>query len=224
MNIKDFHTKPKPVSTISHFNAAPKIKLQEKTSLIGSIILVIALIAACKDSDKSNDNLKISYTKIGNSVVKKTFDTLRNSLQTAISQSGFEGAVPYCQTAAHSLTNIYASDSVTIRRTALKYRNPTNKPDTSEERILKIFVSQKEQGIINDSIKPITEVSKNGEVHFYKPILLQQMCASCHGTKSTDIQPSVWKAISSLYPLDMAYDFKTGDLRGMWHIRFRSKN
>jgi Protein of unknown function (DUF3365) len=187
-------------------------------------ILVIALFATCNNSNKSNDNLEISYTKIGNSIVKKTFDTLRNSLQTAISQSGFEGAVPYCQTAAYSLTNIYASDSVTIRRTALKYRNPTNKPDTSEERILKIFASLKEQGIINDSIKPITEKGKNGEVHFYKPIMLQQMCASCHGSKSTDIQPPVWKAINALYPFDMAYDFKTGDLRGMWHISFRIKN
>ena len=183
-------------------------------------ILQIALFVACNNSTKSNDNLKSEYTIMGNSIVKKTFDTLRNSLQSAISQSGVEGAVPYCKTAAYSLTNIYASDSVKIRRTALKYRNPANKPGTSEERILKMFASLKEQGIINDSIKPITEESKNGEVHFYKPIMLQQMCASCHGSKSTDIQPYVWKAINTLYPLDMAYDFKTGDLRGMWHITF----
>ena len=186
-------------------------------------ILVSTLFAACNNSNKSNDNIKLDYTKMGNSIVKKTFDTLRNSLQTAISQSGFEGAVPYCQTAAYSLTNIYASNSVTIRRTTLKYRNPANKPDTSEERILKIFASLKEQGIINDSIKPITEESKNGQIHFYKPIMLQQMCASCHGSKSIDIQPPVWKAINTLYPLDRAYDFKTGDLRGMWHITFTNK-
>lgn len=186
-------------------------------------ILLITLFTSCNNSNKSKDNIKSDYTKMGNSIVKKTFDTLRNSLQSAISQSGVEGAVPYCQTAAYSLTNIYASDSVTVRRTALKYRNPANKPDTSEERILKIFASLKEQGIINDSIKPITEESKNGQIHFYKPIMLQQMCASCHGSKSTDIQPPVWKAINTLYPLDRAYDFKTGDLRGMWHITFTNK-
>ena len=186
-------------------------------------ILIITLFTFCNSSDKSKENLKPDYTKMGNSIVKKTFDTLRSSLQTAISQSGFEGAVPYCKTAAYSLTNIYASDSVTIRRTALKYRNPTNKPDTSEERILKIFASLKQQGVISDSIKPITEENKNGEVHFYKPIILQQMCASCHGSKSTDIQPPVWKAINTLYPFDMAYNFKIGDLRGMWHITFKNK-
>lgn len=184
-------------------------------------IPVIALVTACNNSNKNNDSIKSDYTKMGNSIVKKTFDTLRNSLQSAVSQFGFEGAVPYCQTAAYSLTNIYASDSVTIRRTSLKYRNPANKPDTSEERILKKFASLNEQGIMNDSIKPMTEDSKNNEVHFYKPIILQQMCASCHGSKSTDIQPPVWKAINTLYRLDMAYDFKTGDLRGMWHITFR---
>lgn len=186
-------------------------------------ILIITLFTSCNNNNKSKDSIQPDYSKMGNSIVKKTFDTLRNSLQSAISQSGVDGAVPYCKTAAYSLTNIYASDSVTIRRTALKYRNPTNKPDTTEERILKIFASLKEQGIINDSIKPITEASKNGEVHFYKPIMLLQMCASCHGSKSTDIQPPVWKAISTLYPLDMAYDFKTGDLRGMWHISFKTK-
>lgn len=191
-----------------------------KHTFIYISILVITLFTACNNSRKSNVVEKSDYTKMGNSIVKKTFDTLRSSLQTAISQSGFEGAVPYCKTAAYSLTNIYASDSVTIRRTALKYRNPTNKPDKSEERILKIFASLKQQGVISDSIKPITEENKIGEVHFYKPIILQQMCASCHGSKSTDIQPPVWKAITTLYPLDRAYDFKTGDLRGMWHITF----
>lgn len=191
-----------------------------KHTIIYSSMLIITLFTSCNNSNRSNDDEKPDYTKIGNSVVKKTFDTLRNSLQSEISQSGVDGAVPYCQTAAYPLTNVYASDAVTVRRTALKYRNPTNKPDSSEERILKIFASLKAQGIVNDSIKPITEWSKNGEVHFYKPIMLQQMCASCHGSKSTDIQPPVWKAISTLYPLDMAYDFKTGDLRGMWHITF----
>jgi hypothetical protein len=185
-------------------------------------ILIIVLFTSCNNSNKGKLNMQSDYTKMGNSIVKKTFDTLRNSLQSAISQSGVEGAVPYCNTAAYSLTNIYASDSVTIRRTAFKYRNPANKPDTSEERVLKIFASLKEKGISNDSIKPIVEGIENDEVHFYKPIMMQQMCVSCHGSKSTGIQPPVWKAISTLYPLDMAYDFKTGDLRGMWHIIFRN--
>ena len=191
-----------------------------KHTFIYISILAITLFTACNNSRKSNVVEKSDYTKMGNNIVKKTFDTLRNSLQMAISQSGIEGAVPYCQSAAYALTNSYVSDSVTIRRTALKYRNPANKPDTSEERILTIFASLKEQGIINDSIKPITEEGKNGDIHFYKPIMLQQMCTSCHGSKSADIQPPVWKAITTLYPLDRAYDFKTGDLRGMWHIIF----
>lgn len=195
-----------------------------KHTIIYISMLIITLFTSCNNSNKTKVSIQPDYTKMGNSIVKKTFDTLRNSLQSTISQTGVEGAVPYCQTAAFSLTNVYATDSVTIRRTALKYRNEMNKPDTSEERVLKIFASLKEQGVLNDSIKPITEVSKNGDVHFYKAIMLQQMCAPCHGSKSTDIQPAVAKAINTLYPLDRAYDFKTGDLRGMWHISFKAKN
>lgn len=136
---------------------------------------------------------------------------------------GIEKAVSYCQVNAHLLTDTYAADSVMIRRTALKYRNAANKPDTAEERILNFFTAQKEKGIANDSLKAITEKSKDGTIHFYKPIMLQPMCASCHGDKTAAGLSALWKTIDSLYPADNAYNFKQGDLRGMWHVKFTKK-
>ena len=136
---------------------------------------------------------------------------------------GVENAVTYCQANAYPLTASYASDSVTIRRTALKYRNTSNKPDTAEERILKFFASQKEKGIENDSLQAITEKDASGKIHFYKPILLQSMCVNCHGSKTDVGQASLWKTIDSLYPSDMAFGYQPGDLRGMWHVTFIKK-
>lgn len=190
---------------------------------IGSLSMIFFI--SCNSNSHSNfsNEEKLQYTKMGNSVVKQTFDTLSHSLQKAIAEKGVEKAVSFCQVNAYPLTDTYASDSVTIRRTALKYRNPANKPTAVEERILKFFASQKEKGITNDSLKAITEKGANGVVHFYKPIILQQMCATCHGNKTDIAQATLWKNIDSLYPSDMAYNFKPGDLRGLWHVSFIKK-
>lgn len=191
--------------------------------LITISLLLTVFFSACKNANHFSEEEKLQYTKMGNRVVKQTFDTLSHSLQTAIGEIGAEKAVSYCQVNAYPLTDTYASDSVIIRRTSLKYRNPANKPDTAEDRILQLFASLKEKGITNDSLKVVIEKSKNGTIHFYKPIFLQPMCASCHGTKTDDGQSALWKTIDSLYPSDLASGYKPGDLRGMWHVKFTTK-
>ncbi len=194
-----------------------------KQQLIFIGLLSISAFVSCTSNSSFSNEEKVQYSKMGNRIVKQTFDTLSHSLQTAIGEMGVEKAVSYCQVNAYPLTDTYTSDSVTVRRTALKYRNTANKPTTDEERILKFFVSQKEKGIVNDSLKPVTEKELNGTVHFYKPIILQQMCASCHGNKTDVAQAELWKTMDSLYPADMAFGFKPGDLRGIWHVSFLKK-
>ena len=189
-----------------------------KHVIISMGLLSIISIVSCNSTDNFSAKEKLQYTNMGNKLVKQTFDTLSHSLQNAIAEMGTEKAVSYCQVNAYPLTDTYKSDSVTIRRTALKYRNPANKPTADEERILKLFASQKEKGIVNDSLKAITEKEANGTIHFYKPIILQPMCANCHGNKSDIAQTALWKTIDTLYPSDLAYGFKPGDLRGIWHV------
>lgn len=187
------------------------------------VTLVIACWIGCKSKEQVTQDPLAQYTVMGNRIVKNTFDTLRHSLQSAISQAGYENAVTYCKTAALSLTNTYGSDSIRISRTSLKYRNPANKPGIAEAEVLTSFEDQISQGIKTDSLKPIIIAGTNGTVHFYKPILLQPMCIACHGSKSADIAPAVWDQLQTNYPSDMAYDYKVGDLRGMWHITFEKK-
>lgn len=189
--------------------------------LIG--LLSIISIISCNSTGNFSNEEKLQYTKMGNQLVKQTFDTLSHSLQKTIAEMGAEKAISYCQVNAYPLTETYASDSVIIRRTALRYRNPENKPTTDEDRIFKLYTSQKEKGIVNDSLKVIIEKEPNGTVNFYKPIILQQMCGSCHGNKKDIALAELWKTMDSLYPTDMAFDFKPGDLRGIWHVSFIKK-
>lgn len=160
------------------------------------------------------------YIKKGNEIVAHTFDTLRNSLLHAISSQGVEGAITFCNENAYPITATYA-DSVVIRRAASRYRNPDNKPDSLERLIL----DEMNQQVLSAG-KPGTRLVRNtsgGEIHFFKPILLQPMCLSCHGAPGKEIAVTTVTKIQELYPDDGAVDFKEGDLRGVWHIVFRSQ-
>lgn len=66
-------------------------------------------------------------------------------------------------------------------------------------------------------------VTIDNKVHYYKPILIQPMCLSCHGTAGKEIASELLLVLDSLYPGDKARGYKAGDLRGMWHIVFDKK-
>jgi hypothetical protein len=102
----------------------------------------------------------------------------------------------------------------------LKVRNPGNAPDSLEQLILQ---EMERDTKTQKEIKAKLVRSLSGEVHYFKPILLQPMCLNCHGTPQTQIQPATLNKIKELYPNDQAIDFKEGDLRGIWHIIFRRK-
>lgn len=102
----------------------------------GILILVISasliLLLSCERKkditgmDSQNSFISDSaYIHAGNHLVKNTFDTLRASLQQQISSQGFDGAITFCNEQAYPITHAYA-DSVTIKRAALRYRNPNN--------------------------------------------------------------------------------------------------
>jgi Protein of unknown function (DUF3365) len=198
----------------------------------GKVIVVLAILASmfiaisCSRNTPEAKTVRGEpipdsvYTKKGNAIVALTFDTLRNSLLNAISTHGMDGAITFCNENAYSLTTTY-SDSVVVRRTALRYRNPDNIPDSLEQSIL----DEINTNLLSGG-KPETKVvrhSSKKEIHFFKPILMQPMCLNCHGTPGKQIQNTTLASIQQLYPDDRAVDFKEGDLRGVWHIVFKSQ-
>jgi hypothetical protein len=187
--------------------------------IILSVLIFSVTLSGCRRNidevtDQTHDSV---YVKQGNMIVSATFDSLRNSLLRAIGTQGFEGAITYCNVNAFVLTNTYA-DSVSIERTALRYRNPKNKPDSLEQVILESMTSELKPGAV-----PGTKIIRddlNGEIHYFKPIMMQAMCLNCHGKPNDQINEKTSTRIRQLYPRDRAVDFKEGDLRGVWHIIF----
>jgi hypothetical protein len=205
----------------------------QERSASGKLIYLIAFLlgsaiaTSCVEKRPENEYDPASkvvadsiYMQAGKSIVAHTFDTLRSSLLKAIGSQGLDGAVAFCNENAYPITSTYG-DSVTVRRSALRYRNPVNKPDS-----LELLVLDEIEGRMRSAKSLTPKLVRNqltGEVHFFQPILLQAMCVNCHGTPGKQIQNSTLSRIQQAYPDDHAVNYKEGDLRGVWHVIFNAK-
>lgn len=180
------------------------------------LIIFSALLSSCSQPAESITTEE-DYRRMGDSIIKATFDTLRNALTSAMQNKGVAGAVQYCNENAYPLTATLASEKISIKRVAERYRNLQNAPDSMDAIQWDIFASAKASG---DSLRSAIVTEKN-IIHYYKPIFLQPTCTACHGASGRDIPQAAATIIDSLYPHDKAKDFAVGDLRGMWKISFR---
>ena len=191
---------------------------------ISNILFLAAIFFSCQNNDKGKDEalsetVQKQYSIKGDSIVKLTFDTLRSALLQKMKETGVAGAIEYCNINAYAITSLYAKEDIAIRRTAEKYRNPGNAPDSIEKIIFAHYKS------LLSNKQPLENVvlESSGNIHYFKPIILQAMCRNCHGVPGSDIQPQVVEEIKRRYPADMATGFSEGDLRGIWHIRFPNR-
>lgn len=180
-------------------------------------VILLAASSGCTRRTETNPFVLHDsvYVSQGDRIVAMTFDTLRRSLQGAIAQGNFEGAIAFCRAQAHPVTSTYA-DTFRIRRTALRVRNPDNRPDSLELAVL-IAMGNEMQGGRQAGVKVVRTTNK---IHFFKPIVLQAMCLNCHGAPGQQIADPTLSRIRELYPADQAVNFREGDLRGAWHITF----
>lgn len=195
-------------------------------------LLSIFLFQACcsEEEGKSNmtiednsilsDSQKQEYLLEGKRIAKQTFLSLSTALKSKIEEGGIVGAVDYCNIAAYSLTDSIAqANNVILRRASNRFRNPSNKPNLSEEKVINTYLVELSNG---NKLKPQI-IKENGEVHFYAPIETKPLCLSCHGEPGKFISESDYAFIKEKYPNDLAINFKTGDLRGIWSITFPEK-
>lgn len=176
---------------------------------------IMIMLGSCKENKDSQ--VAYDWKSRGDSIVTLTFDTLRNTLLKAIGEKGFPGAVEFCNTEALQLTNTYAAKGIQVKRSSDKLRNPSNAPDILEKELLKYYRQLKEE---NKELLPSIKKDSIGNLHYFKPILVQTMCLNCHGHQEKNINPETWIMIQKKYPGDKAIDYKEGDLRGLWHIIF----
>lgn len=147
-------------------------------------------------------------------------EALIGALQKGLSQGRPAQAVTYCNERALPVTDSLSQAlDLTIRRTALRWRNPANRPDSALTDILTQWESEIQNGVVP---QPRFAQAPNGHERYVAPIILKPLCLNCHGNpESGEVTPETLAEIRRLYPEDHAIGFKVGDLRGAWVIEAR---
>lgn len=183
-------------------------------------LLAILFLTSCKQRPKESEatqSAKPDYTKIGMRYAQETQKVLGKNLKAAIQDKGVAEAVVFCNERAYPLTDSMATHyQAKIKRVSDKTRNPMNKANATELEHINTFKRQIASG---DSIAPIVE-EKDGQVHFYYPIVTNALCLNCHGTPNQNITPKVVEHLSGLYPEDQATGYGIDEVRGIWNIVF----
>jgi hypothetical protein len=96
-----------------------------------------------------------------------------------------------------------------MRQVAVKYRNPDHAPDPEAETLFARF----ESDATLDSLWIRTEHDGVAGRRYLRRITVEPACLACHGPK--DARPGF---IVDKYPDDRAFDFKPGDLRGLYSV------
>jgi len=159
--------------------------------------------------------------------IQESVDKARKSAEQLIAMRGYMATIaPYVKftnpnlsrwaaTPAFSGRNVAKKLTDTagfyIKQTSLKYRNPLNKPNKDEKRVLNIFEKDK-------SLPEYFEIGKNlkGEevIRYAKPLKIKKGCLKCHGIPNKEVPPHLYKALVHDYG-NVAFNYKVGDIRGM---------
>lgn len=183
-------------------------------NLLKSVTLIslsaVLLLAAPQKKQKSKLQEVIN---IGQKSSRMLLKTLGSNLKKNIKAGGPMQALHFCSNKAYTLTekvNQKLPKNVTVKRISEKYRNPANKPEADELKVLDSLQALQDANVILP--KQLVEKVDAHTYKYYKPLIInKQVCLQCHGNvKDTDLK----RAIAERYPVDKAMHYKMGDLRG----------
>lgn len=185
-----------------------------KASVIIVGIISSLLLWTCGDIGSKQTKSEKQIMEEGRAITKAVGSTLIKTVQQKMAAGGIEAAVGYCNINALAITDSVAkAHGVSVKRTALKTRNPKNNPTQLEkDALLKMSAQTDPQAkVVYD---------ENDNAVYFQPIVLQGFCQTCHGTVGESLTVPTNKLIKYNYPYDQATGFSTGDLRGMWAVYF----
>ncbi len=159
-------------------------------------------------------------SQLGQKVSMTLLKRLKGELLKAL-QKGPYAAIDVCHTKALKITKQVEEQfnhGIKVKRTSLKYRNPKNKPDEVDKRILSYLEQLNKQGKLPKEL--VTKVEENGKTYYryYKPLKIKPMCLMCHGDPK-QMDKKLLAKIRKYYPEDKAVGYKVGDLRGVVEVK-----
>lgn len=164
------------------------------------------VIAPTAQANTSPDQLAKAVEAIEN------LDALRSGLASTLEGKTepptAETMKTVCKPVGMEAKRIAQTEGWQLRQVSQKYRNPEHRPQNATE------LAALEQFSANSELQGLWQRGQvNGQpgTHYFRRINVSPGCLACHGQKSRRPQ-----FVANNYPEDLAYDFKPGDLRGMY--------
>ncbi len=153
----------------------------------------------------------VDATDLGKAVVAiEQLDQLRQGLASTLEGSTPEPTLDtfkaVCAPVGKKAKEIAAANGWRVRQVALKYRNPNHRPETARE------IQALQQFDRDRQLQGFWQADQEG-LHYFRRIDVQASCLACHGAKNS--RPAF---VQAKYPADRAYNFRPGDLRGMYAV------
>jgi hypothetical protein len=145
---------------------------------------------------------------------------LKAELTAAMQQGGPEQAVDVCRRRAPEIAARLSGESgAEVGRTALRVRNPANRPDELEQAVLHRLAAALQPDTTGAMPEALLEVRTPQGVErvYLRAIAMQPPCLTCHGKA---LSPALAAAIRADYPDDQATGFDVGELRGAVTVRW----
>jgi hypothetical protein len=135
-------------------------------------------------------------------------EALVQTVEPPVDLAKFKGA---CGPVGKTAKALAKRTGWTVRQVSHKNRNPKNALNVEEKKAFALFEKdpKKQKHWVS---------SKDGDFYFEK-IVTRPKCLLCHGPKKT--RPAF---VEKKYPQDRAYDFKVGDIRGLYSVFVPKKN
>ena len=165
---------------------------------------------------------ELTVKQEGMKYIKMLGGVLKNELQIHMKadKTGL-AAMGFCTAKADDITkevNSKLPKYASVRRTAMKTRNPNNAADALDKKVMAEYeASIKAKTFLPADIKVVKE---SETTRVYKPLVTKGVCLKCHGT---DISKEIQGEIKTNYPKDQAIGFKEGSLRGMIVAEIKKK-
>ncbi|MCC7202334.1 MAG: DUF3365 domain-containing protein [Nitrospirae bacterium] len=178
--------------------------------IIISIVFMISFFSLPVHAQEETGSKKPGAISAADEIIQMRSTLAQNFIKPdmEITEETFKNV---CGAVAKRVKEIMEKDGYKIRHASAKNRNPVNAATPEEIVILDTFDHNRE---IKGQWDEVETGGKKFQMYM-KPIFVEDACLACHGAK--DKRPQF---IVDKYPEDRAYDFRTGDLRGMVEVMF----
>jgi len=184
------------------------------------LLLILLLVLGCtSEAERELEEAKLAMHEERARMASQTLGVaLMGELAGALAEGPPEEAVDVCARVAQEISRrVSRENGVSVRRTALRVRNPANAPDAWERAHLERWEAAGNAAVLAP-VDEVVETPTGRELRWLGPIVLQDLCTTCHG--DPEAMPDALRAtIAEHYPEDAAVGFAPGDLRGAFSVR-----